>query len=189
MTDTLSTATGRQRARTRQDLVDAAVRLIIAGEEPTMRSIAAEANVGERTIYRYFPNHEACTKAVVDHIAPRMGVPLCDDASQLEEYAERLFATFEANRELTIAFLQARWTAADLETSRRANLAAIHQLLADAAPDADADALRHAAATLRTVLSGSGWLYQRVSCGLPHDDVVANATWLIRLTLRSLTET
>lgn len=139
--------------------------------------------MGERTIYRYFENAEACSDAVGEFIGPPLGVPLCEYVDDLEHYARRLFATFEENRELTVAFLRWPWSAPELEQSRRANLDALHDLLRSGVPAAGTDAVASAAASLRTVLSGSGWLYQRVSCGLDQEQVIANAVWLVRTTL------
>ena len=48
-----------QKRRTRQALLDAALRVIRRGEEPTLDGIAAEADVSRATTYRYFPRLEA----------------------------------------------------------------------------------------------------------------------------------
>ena len=47
-----------QRNRTRKAIVDAARRLIEAGETPSMAEIAAAAEVSRRTLYMYFPTLE-----------------------------------------------------------------------------------------------------------------------------------
>lgn len=53
--------TGRvaQKQRTRQALLDAAVRLLERDEEPHLEAIAAEAGVSRATAYRYFPSADA----------------------------------------------------------------------------------------------------------------------------------
>lgn len=48
-----------QRARTRNDLLLAAGRLLGEGRSPTMEEVAAEAMVSRATAYRYFPSMEA----------------------------------------------------------------------------------------------------------------------------------
>lgn len=180
MADSMSSATERQRHRTRNDLLEAAVRIIIRGDEPTMRSIAAEAQVGERTVYRYFPTLDDVRAAVSTHLRPRAGTPLCSTADELEAYAAELFGTFDANREIILSLLRGEWSQKDLERSRSANLSALHALLRADVPDAAEDAVAAAAGALRSVLSGAGWAYQRISCGLSEDDVVRNAQWMIR---------
>lgn len=179
-------ATSRNRARTRSDLLDAAVAVVLEGREPTMREVASRAGVGERTIYRYFDGKEGLRHAIADHLRPMLGVPLCDSVDELEGYAARLFARFEANRELTVAFIGSSWTRGELAISRERNLTALRALLGAAYPREPDAELDSAAATLRTALSGAGWVYQRESCGLGADEVTANAVWLIRLVRRRL---
>lgn len=54
-------ATGRpnQKIRTRQNLLDAAARLLKDGRNPTLEEVAAEALVSRATAYRYFPRIDA----------------------------------------------------------------------------------------------------------------------------------
>jgi AcrR family transcriptional regulator len=47
-----------QRARTRRDLVAAALRLVEQGRTPTVTEVADAAEISRRTAYRYFPNAE-----------------------------------------------------------------------------------------------------------------------------------
>ena len=47
-----------QKARTRRDLVAAAIRLLADGGTPTVTEVADAANVSRRTAYRYFPTGE-----------------------------------------------------------------------------------------------------------------------------------
>ena len=176
----------RNAARTRDDLLDAAVDRWIRGDELTMRAVAAEAGVGERTIYRYFPSREALEDAVRDHVGPRIGVPLCTSVDGLEGYVDALLGTFEANYGLTVATVTSPWTQATLAGTRARNLADLHRLLADGFPDADPADVAAAAASLRTVLSGAGWVYQRHGCGLGAEEVRANARWLLRRVLAEL---
>jgi AcrR family transcriptional regulator len=47
-----------QKARTRRDLVEAALQLLAGGGTPTVTEVADAANVSRRTAYRYFPTAE-----------------------------------------------------------------------------------------------------------------------------------
>ena len=170
----------RNNERTRELLLDAAVALIERRVEPSMRRVAAEAGVGERTIYRYFPNRDALTQACAARLASRASAPLCSDHTGLEHYAAALFGTFEDNAPLIEALL----SVGDLAKTRSRNLDEMQALLDQGFPNAPVDERRSAAAALRTVLSGGGWHYQRQSCGLSKDQVLANAVWLIT-TVRS----
>ncbi|MEZ5239195.1 MAG: helix-turn-helix domain-containing protein [Microthrixaceae bacterium] len=154
------TLTERNARRTRDDLLSAATELLMRGAEPTMRAVAAEAGVGERTIYRYFPNREALESEMREHLRSRLGAPLCGSTDELEGYVEELFDVFEENYDLTVAMVSSPWTQTSLAGSRAQNLEDLHALLTRGFPRADPVQLRSAAATLRTVLSGAGWVYQ-----------------------------
>jgi AcrR family transcriptional regulator len=58
-------ATGRvsQKARTRNEIVSAAIDLINNGERATIEAAAARAGVGRGTAYRYFPNERSLLAA------------------------------------------------------------------------------------------------------------------------------
>lgn len=171
---------------TRGRILEAAWALALEGEEPSMRAVSVRAGVAERTIYRHFESLEVLAEALAPQFSVRAGVPLCARADQLEPYAAELFATFEANRALVTMMLTTPWWLKFARRSRSKNLAALRALLDEAyprAPEADRSA---SAATLRAVLSGSGWLYLRESCGLPIDEIIRSAQWMIRLHLAAL---
>lgn len=178
--------TGRVSAQTRADLLDAALELLIEGSSPTMRSVAARAGVGERTIYRYFENREVLGLAVMDQMTPKLSVPLCESVAELEQYVVALFDTFEHHRALTVATVTSPWSQRYLSISRAANLRALVALLAGGFPAAPADDVEAAAAAVRTIVSGAGWAYQRESCELPAAVVTQNALWLVRIVLGQL---
>lgn len=170
----------------RERLLQAAVALIEGGVEPTMRAIAAEAGVAERTIYRYFESRDAFELALRQHLRGRGGVPLCETAAELDGYARSLFETFEANRSFIVAMLTAPWAARPLRGSRRENLSAMRALIDAAYPAAPDGARAAASSTLRALLSGAGWNYLRSGCGLDNESVIAHAQWAVRAVLRSL---
>lgn len=59
MADADAGGRARQRLRTRRQLLDAAARLMEAGEAPTLEEVAEEALVSRATAYRYFSNVES----------------------------------------------------------------------------------------------------------------------------------
>jgi AcrR family transcriptional regulator len=172
--------------RVRERLLDAAMALVERGEEPTLRAVAKEGGVAERTLYRYFESREALMGGMRPRFMGRSGIPLCERADQLEQYAAELFATFDANAPLIRAMLTSTWMAQHFRITRKGNLLAMRQLLDDAHPRAPLADRRAGASALRALLSGSGWLYLRDSCALPQDDVVAHAQWTVRLVLAKL---
>jgi AcrR family transcriptional regulator len=174
----------RNQEATRARLLEAAVAAIERGVEPTMRGVADEAGVGERTVYRYFESRDALVEALSPVLGGRLGVPLCDDVAGLERYASDLFGVFERNRALVVGTLHSAWMAPQFKRSRRGNLDAMRALVDKAYPAAAADDRAAAASALRSALSGSSWVYLRESCGMKPAEVVAHAQWLVR-TLRA----
>ncbi|MGZ3449785.1 MAG: TetR/AcrR family transcriptional regulator [Polyangiales bacterium] len=170
-------------------MIDAAVALIDRGIEPTMRAVAKEAGVGERTVYRYFESHDVLVAAVTPRFQGRAGIPLCATFDELEPYARDLFTVFEKNGNLIETMLTAPWTAGPFRKTRRDNLTALRKLVDEAFPKAKPRERASATATLRAVLSGSGWLYLRRSCGLPNDEVIEHAEWLISVARARLENT
>jgi AcrR family transcriptional regulator len=57
----------KQRARTRRELVSAALRLVEAGRTPSVTEVADAADISRRTAYRYFPNaDQLITEALLE---------------------------------------------------------------------------------------------------------------------------
>jgi AcrR family transcriptional regulator len=153
-----------------------------------MRSVAAEAAVSERTIYRYFENLETLRDAVRRYVASRGGVPVPDASEELEGYAKHLFDTFEANSELIVGLvaLATNSLRAEFTESRSKNLDDLKCLLTKDFPDAPEEERHAAAISLRGLLSGGNWAYLRMSCGLPQEEIVRSAQWAIRRALDHL---
>jgi AcrR family transcriptional regulator len=60
-------ARDNQKARTRRDLVAAALELLAAGRTPTVSEVADAADVSRRTAYRYFPSaDQLITEALLE---------------------------------------------------------------------------------------------------------------------------
>jgi AcrR family transcriptional regulator len=79
-----------QKARTKRDLIAAAVGLIQAGEVPTLDATALAADVSRATAYRYFANHAelleaAYREAVIEPFEARL-----ETVNASEDPAERL---------------------------------------------------------------------------------------------------
>jgi AcrR family transcriptional regulator len=79
-----------QKARTKRDLIAAAIGLIQAGEVPTLDATAIAADVSRATAYRYFPNHAdlleaAYHEAVIEPFEARL-----ETIDGSEDPAERL---------------------------------------------------------------------------------------------------
>ncbi|WP_313542262.1 TetR/AcrR family transcriptional regulator [Leifsonia aquatica] len=90
--------TEQERAQRRDDILDAAVRLLIADgfHQVTLDTIAAEAHVTKRTIYSYFGDRTDIGIAAVDRLRERvLGAP--DDAHDLAELAAAIVFTLHSD--------------------------------------------------------------------------------------------
>ncbi len=164
-------------------ITSAAVAVIESGAEPTMRAVAAEAQISERTIYRYYPTRDDLYAAVGEALRHRASAPLPEEVSGLEAYVHALFSTFDANARLTRALVTASWLPTG--ESRPRNLAGMRKLFDAAFPKAPRAERESAAATLRVLCSAAGWAYL-ADCGFDLAASVRHVTWVLRNTLTKL---
>ena len=193
MTDgmsTMSIPTLRQGAAiaTRDRILRAAIEIMSAGKLPSMRGVANAAAISERTVYRHFENLDALKTAIQTELQSRGHVPLPTSVDRLEEYAADLYDRFEENSSLIVGLVA--MATGDLRAlfteTRRKNMEWLHTLLTGAYPRAPREEVDAASASLRTLLSGGGWTYQRISCGMQQDAVVRSAQWALRRALDRL---
>jgi AcrR family transcriptional regulator len=92
--------TGRQRqkARTREALLDAARALLARGVHPTVEDAAAEAGVSRATAYRYFPNQRVLLAAV----QPQIEAPSLLGEDPPDDPEERLAIVVDAIIRMTL---------------------------------------------------------------------------------------
>jgi len=70
----------RQKLRTRKALVDAAVKLVRAGKQPSIVEVAELALVSQATAYRYFANAQALmNEATIDIVNQSLDLPIVDE--------------------------------------------------------------------------------------------------------------
>lgn len=173
--------------RTRARLLDAGVALLERGAaDLTLRAVAQEAGISERTLYRYFETREQFAEAMVPRLRERSSVPLPESIDALPTYARELFETFERNRGLIEGMVSSAGARDDLRRSRARNLAGMRALIDAGYPDAGARERAAATSALRVLLSGSGWVYLRSSCGLESEQVIEHALWTIDVVLARL---
>ena len=93
----------KQKARTRRDLVAAALALLEEGRTPTVTEVADTANVSRRTAYRYFPTGEQLmTEALLE--GARADVERDIDAGSAEDsITTRVDRLVDALHDLTVA--------------------------------------------------------------------------------------
>lgn len=88
-----------QKARTRRDLLDTAVRLIQAGGRPTVEEVAEQAGVSRRTAYRYFRSQEhLLADAAMEAVRPDMA-RIVEAVEQPRDAEARVLALVSAMHE------------------------------------------------------------------------------------------
>ena len=96
-----------QAASTRERIVEASVALMHRGADLTYASVAAAAEVQERTVYRHFPKKEDLEVALWDWIVQRLTHAdfAARDEEQLVAAMRESFAGFDADASLIQAML------------------------------------------------------------------------------------
>ena len=148
-----------QAAATRERIVAACVALMHRGADLTYASVAAEAGVQERTVYRHFPKKEDLEAALWDWIVQRLTHAdfAARDEEQLVAAMRESFAGFGADARLIQAMLH---SSPGLEVRRRQQpmRRAMFQACADSAvPGAPPQVRAHAAAALQVLYSAASW--------------------------------
>ncbi len=170
----------------RERILEATLRVIEDGAEPTMRAVAQAAEIAERTLYRYFATRDELNDAVVPRISARASAPMAKDVGGLPAYLRALFTTFDANARLTRALVHATW--APTNVSRPKNLAALRAIIDAAHPKAPAAERASAAASLRVLYSAASWAYL-ADCGFDLEASIRHVEWNTRVVLAELRRT
>jgi len=148
-----------QAAATRDRIVAACLALMRLGDDLTYASVATEAEVQERTVYRHFPKKEDLQAAVWDWIVQHL--THADFAARDEEHLvmamRESFAGFDADAALIQAMLH---SPQGLEVRRRqqpARRAMFEACVDSAVPDAPPEVRERAAALLQVLYSAASW--------------------------------
>ena len=180
--------TNRQ-LRTRNDLLDAASRLMREGRTPTFDEVAEAALVSRATAYRYFPGLDALLLEAALHVAAPKADELfgadvsTDPVARLERLDAAIFAMLEANepamRALLASALQpAPGAGAPVRQNRRAALidAALDPVMDQFRP---AD-LRHLKTALGPLFGIEALVAYKDVMRLSADEARQNRRWVIR---------
>jgi AcrR family transcriptional regulator len=174
----------RDQARAvRERIVSAAVAVIEAGDEPTMRAVAQAAEISERTLFRYFASRDELLAALSPALRGRASTPMADDVEALPDYVRRLFSTFDQNARLTRALATAKWWPAHV--TRSENLEALRKIIDAAFPRAPRSDRASAAASLRVLYSAVSWVYL-ADCGFDVAASIRHVQWNTKKVLEEL---
>ncbi len=171
---------------TRGQILDAVCEELSDGTltELSVARIATRAGVSEPTVYRHFPNREAMFDALEAHVRAKLDVPeLPADPDALAPFVERLFAAFDAERELVRGLMVARlgteWNAAQ-RRKRTERLSPAFERIGEGLAESDA---RAALAVLRYLQSARAWKAFADEFGMEGRDAGAACAWATRVLL------
>ena len=148
-----------QAAATRERIVAACVALMHRGADLTYASVATEAGVQERTVYRHFPKKEDLEAALSDWIVQRLTHAdfAARDEEQLVAAMRESFAGFGADAPLIQATLHSP-QGLDVRRLQQPIRRAMFQACVDSAvPGAPPPVRDRAAAALQVLDSAASW--------------------------------
>jgi AcrR family transcriptional regulator len=179
----------RRNDLTREIILEAALATLERGsvEDLTVRAVAQQANISERTVFRYFADRDALLDAIAGALRARLDLPPAPCAlDALTVYPGALYRRFEAQRSLTVAALHSDLYPRMVESEAKERWNAVRALLDEAMPTCPPRARKIAAANIRYYLAASTWYYYRFRLHLGIADTVACAETAIRDTLAGL---
>ena len=148
-----------QAAATRDRIVVACLALMRQGADLTYASVAAEAGVQERTVYRHFPKKEDLEAAVWDWIIQNHthGDFTARDEEQLIAAMRKSFAGFDAVAPLIQAMLHSPQGLVVRRSQQPARRAMFQACVDSVAPGAPPEVRDRAAAALQVLYSAASW--------------------------------
>lgn len=186
---TIPTLAARHADLTRQVILDAAIALMEteAVHDISARSVAKQAGLSERTLFRYFADREELLDAIAGAVTRRLELPPEPRSLQeLLDYPAALYTRYEATTALTKAALHSelyhRVRTHDAEQRGQS----LRKLVDELAPKAGKQERKLAWANIRYALIASTWHYFRFYFGFSLDDSVQSARLAIVQQLKGL---
>jgi AcrR family transcriptional regulator len=175
---------------TRRLILDTAIALLETGGvgELTMRAVAKQANISERTVFRYFATRDEFLDAIAEEARAQLALPPPPRSiAELLRAPTLLFEAMEVRRNLVVAGMHSDISDRMREAAVRARSLAVRGILDDYAPHATPRQRKLAAASICFNLVATTWHYYRFYLRLSLADTIACAETAIRLQLHSLT--
>ena len=153
----------------------------------TVRAVARQAGISERTIFRYFPDRNAFLDAVAAEVTRQLSIPPAPETIEdILAMPRKLFEGFESRANLTRASMHS-----DLYPRMRSGAAqkrweAIRKIVSRFAPRAPEQKRKIAAANIRYFVSAAAWNYYRAIFRFSLEDTIASAETAIQQALDGL---
>jgi len=150
----------------------------------TVRAVAKQAGMSERTIFRYFATRDEFLDALAKFASEQMHAPSAPETiDELLKYPAPLYRSFEERAQLirgvlhTEIFSRVRYEAAEKRWR------AVAELIDSFASNRAKKDRMIAATNINYYLSASTWNYYREHFGLSLDDTISCAKSAVRLTV------
>jgi len=162
-------------------LEDAGVR------ELTMRAVAKQAGMSERSMFRYFATRDELLDAVAAAIISRVDAPPAPKTVvELRTFPATLYAVFEAKQALISASLRSDIFSRVRGATVRTRFAAVRKVIDEAARRATPQARKVHGANVCYFLGATTWHYYRFTFRYSFEDTVECAQAAIALSLDAL---
>lgn len=182
----------RQAAETRRTILAAAAERILDDGIPdfSVREVASQAGVSERTVYYHFPNRQAVLDALADWVDEQLRERrLHADPEDIDDLSGRIGAIFAAFEEIGAPVrAMARLSAAggrkaDATAARTEGFRRRFAPLLDQLPE---DEAKRRFAVLRHLVTTNTWVTLRDGYGLDGDDAARAIVWAMEVLVQHL---
>jgi len=185
MSYTLSTLHSDQTERL---ILESALHLLERGDsELTMRAVARQAGISERTMFRYFATRDHFLDAVTREFTRKLALPPAPESmDEIRTMPRRLYETLETKSSLVRTSLRSDIFQRMWGGVAHQRWIGIRKALEKWAPRAPEEPRKIAAANIRYFLSGTTWHYYRFVFRFTLEETIAAAETAIRQTLNDL---
>lgn len=189
MPEESTTLRERQAQQVAADIRHAFVRLVnrTGPNGFSLRDVATEAGVSERTLYRYYPGRDELVRAVQDHENADLERQLAAVRAHLTDLSDpetvaRVFEVFEANRDLVEASGLLRASGDDHGASA-SRTDEVHRIVSRDFDLSD-EGVRQLVGVIRAISSSAGWLRMTApDVGLDSREAGHAAQWALEVLL------
>lgn len=179
----------RQKAQTRNLILDALVNALAAGEVDQLAhdALARRVGVSRQTVYRHFPDRESLMAALWERVNPRFAAQgLPTEEAALTELLPTMYAAMDANADIvTVAQSTPQGRAMRMAVKAK-RATAFRQATAEATQGLSEREAVMATAVIQLLHGGAAWIEMRQQWGLSGPEIAKACGWAIRALLADL---
>ena len=174
----------RQKAATRELILETAMEIFVRPEEPfSHEAIAERAGMAARTVYRYFPAQADLFRALWQHQREKTETRFPVTEAELLPLVHTQFRHFEKHAALVHAVLASPASAEILQHGWREGHAAFQEALAGITTELPAEQARWLVAVCQSIYSAPFWQMLRTRGQLSGDEAADAAAWAMEAVL------